>query len=44
MVAEISGDRMVFNAVNQLGAIVDSGVVVRQELSSAAVPSGEPRP
>ena len=44
MVAEISGDRMVFNAVNQLGTIVDSGVVVRQELSSAAATSGEQRP
>ena len=44
MVAEILGDRMVFNAVNQLGNIVDSGVVVRQELSSATGQSGGERP
>ena len=40
LVAEISGDRMVFNAVNRTGRIVDSGVVIRQELSSSATSSG----
>jgi predicted MPP superfamily phosphohydrolase len=44
LVAEISGDRMVFNAVNRAGTVVDSGVVVRQELSSAAAPPAEQRP
>jgi predicted phosphodiesterase len=42
MVAEIAGDRMVFNAVNRVGRIVDSGVVIRQELSSSSTSSGVP--
>ena len=44
LVAEISGDLMVFNAVNRTGQIVDSGTVVRQELSSAAAPPAGQRP
>jgi predicted phosphodiesterase len=46
LVAEIAGDQMVFNAVNRSGRIVDSGIVLRQELSSAtpAAASQEPRP
>jgi hypothetical protein len=35
---------MVFNAVNRAGSVVDSGVVLRQELSSAAAPAAEQRP
>jgi hypothetical protein len=42
LVAEISGDRMVFNAVNRVGRIVDSGVVIRQELSSSVASTGAP--
>jgi hypothetical protein len=46
LVAEIRGDRMVFNAISRAGRIVDSGVVVRQELPSSlpTAATGERQP